>query len=320
MGKFKVWQVGDAVPLKAAESNVGLEKNLESWIEADPTMLPGELEIICRQMTVEGGRLDLLALDPLGRCVVIEIKAGPLFSDVISQGIYYAAQIDQYSYETLESKVHYYLSKNNKDLKTLLNNRGLSEKDLDKDKNVLIYVVGTQSASGIHTMLDFMGKKYHVPLTAVTFEVFQMENGQRILVREINEADLPVSKPHVATQKNTFTLEKMNMLADQMGIGQEFRLIYDAATRIGLYPRLYPYSIMYTHPDHKNRMLFTVWNNRKPMSTYVGYEAFTEYYPLTTEQVAETLGLSGGRTLDIEQARQLVSGLEKLMSTITAND
>jgi hypothetical protein len=112
----------------------------------------------------------------------------------------------------------------------------------------------------------------------------------------------------------------MNMLADQMGIGQEFRLIYDAATRIGLYPRLYPYSIMYTHPDHKNRMLFTVWNNRKPMSTYVGYEAFTEYYPLTTEQVAETLGPSGGRTLDIEQARQLVSGLEKLMSTITAND
>jgi RecB family endonuclease NucS len=95
MGKFKVWQVGDQIPLKAEESNVGLEKNLESWIEADPSMLPGELEIICRQMTVEGGRLDLLALDPLGRLVVIEIKAGPLYSDVISQGIYYAAQIYQ---------------------------------------------------------------------------------------------------------------------------------------------------------------------------------------------------------------------------------
>ena len=67
MGKFKIWQVGQGIPLKLAESNVGLEKNLEGWIEANPTLLPGELEIISRQMPVEGGRLDLLALDPLRR-------------------------------------------------------------------------------------------------------------------------------------------------------------------------------------------------------------------------------------------------------------
>src|SRR4030066_335578 len=116
MGKFKIWQVGEGIPLKLVESNVGLEKNLEGWIETDPSLLPGELEIICRQMSVEGGRLDLLALDPLGRCVIIEVKAGALFSDVISQALYYAAQIDKFSFETFESKVHDYLAKNNKDL------------------------------------------------------------------------------------------------------------------------------------------------------------------------------------------------------------
>ena len=50
MGKSKVWQVGAGKPLKLVEANVGLEKNLEDWIEADPSLLPGELEIICRQM------------------------------------------------------------------------------------------------------------------------------------------------------------------------------------------------------------------------------------------------------------------------------
>ena len=87
MGKFKLWQVGEGIPLKLEESNVGLEKNLEGWIETDPSLLPGELEIISRQMRVEGGRLDLLALDPLGRYIVIEVKAGPLFTDVISQAM-----------------------------------------------------------------------------------------------------------------------------------------------------------------------------------------------------------------------------------------
>jgi hypothetical protein len=47
---------------------------------------------------------------------------------------------------------------------------------------------------------------------------------------------------------------------------------------------------------------------------YVGYEAFVDYYPVTTEQVAEALGPSGSRKLILEEARKLVSGLEKIVS------
>jgi hypothetical protein len=314
MGKSKVWQVGQGIPLKLAESNVGLEKNLEGWIEADPSLLPGELEIICRQMSVEGGRLDLLALDPLGRCVVIEVKAGALFSDIISQALYYAAQIDKYPFETLESKVHTYLAKNHKDLKTLLQTRGLEAADFQKNKEILIFLVGTQSTSGIDTMLDFMSQKYHLPLTAVTFDVFQLENGQRILVREITEADMPVSRPPKPPTKSTPSIEKACALADQTGVGQEFRLVLEESRKLGLHQRPYAFCIMYAHPEHKTRMLFTVWAHQKPLKAYVGYEAFVDYYPVTAEQVAETLGPEGWRRLDLEEAQELVSGLERLIS------
>ena len=314
MGKFKLWQVGEGIPLKLEESNVGLEKNLEGWIETDPSLLPGELEIISRQMRVEGGRLDLLALDPLGRYIVIEVKAGPLFTDVISQAMYYAAQIDKFSFETLESKVHDYPAQNKKDLRIMLRDRGLEEEDFGKNQEVLIYLVGTQSTPGIETMLEFMASKYHLPLTLVNFDVFQTENGQRILVREVSEADITKTERPKKYHRSAADVEKVCALADQNGIGQEFRYILEESRELGFHFRPYARSIMYTHPDHKTRMLFTVWAHQKPLKAYIGYEAFVDYYPVTTEQVAEALGPSGWRRLDLDQARQLVSGLERIIS------
>jgi hypothetical protein len=320
MAKFKLWQVGQSIPLKLEEANVGLEKNLEGWIESDPSLLPGELEIISRQMPVEGGRLDLLAMDPLGRYVVIEVKAGSLLSDTITQALYYAAQIDKYPFEILAAKVHDYSARGNNDLVALLRERGLEERDIGKDKEVLIYLVGTQRTAGIDTMLDYMAGKFRVPITAVTFDVFQLADGQRILVREISEADIvpPTAKKKPA--RSAADVKKVCALADQTGVGEEFRFIFEEIKKLGLHYRPYARSIMYAHPDHKTRMLFTVWAHQKPLKAYIGYEAFVDYYPVTTEQVAEALGPSSWRRLDFEQAKQLIAGLEKLISYGTAGE
>jgi hypothetical protein len=196
----------------------------------------------------------------------------------------------------------------------MLQTRGLEVADFLKNKEALIFLVGTQSASGIETMLDFMSRKYHMPLTAVTVDVFQLENGQRILVREISEADMPIDTGHKKPAKSAPSIEKACALADQTGVGQEFRYILEESIKLGLHQRPYALSIMYTHHDHKTRMLFTVWAHQKPLKAYIGYEAFVDYYPVTIEQVAEALGPSGDRKLDLDQARQLVSGLEKLIS------
>jgi hypothetical protein len=265
-------------------------------------------------MPVEGGRLDLLALDPLGRYVVIEVKAGALSPDVITQAIYYAAQIDKYSFDTLESKIQTYPARDKRDLKTMLLDRGLEEGDLVKNKETLIYLVGTQRTPGIDTMLDYMAKKFRIPLTVVTFEVFQLENGQRILVREITEADITTIETKKKTQRRTADVEKVCALADKNGVGEAFRFILAEARKLGLHFRPYVRSIMYTHPNQKTRMLFTVWTDPNSITAYISYEAFVEYYSVTEEQVAEALGPTGNRKIDMEQAKQLISGLERLLS------
>jgi RecB family endonuclease NucS len=78
MTKAASWIIEKQKISKLRESTVGIEKNLEIWIEEDPSLVQSGLTIVSRQLNVEGGRLDLLALDPQGRWVVIEVKAGML--------------------------------------------------------------------------------------------------------------------------------------------------------------------------------------------------------------------------------------------------
>lgn len=57
-------------------------------------MLPGDLEIVARQLVLEAGRSDLLALDRRGRLHVMEVKRGVLTRDTVPQGLDYAACIE----------------------------------------------------------------------------------------------------------------------------------------------------------------------------------------------------------------------------------
>ena len=77
MMKVGLWQIGDSGPAKIPDSKVSIEKQLEDWIVADPSLIRADLKIVARQLQVEGGYLDLLALDPQERWAV---GASPVLS------------------------------------------------------------------------------------------------------------------------------------------------------------------------------------------------------------------------------------------------
>jgi hypothetical protein len=78
MRKVDLWEVSEGTGVvRLAESAVDLEQHLETWIAANPAMLQAGLEIIGRQVTLDAGRLDLLALDPQGGTVITNPSAPP---------------------------------------------------------------------------------------------------------------------------------------------------------------------------------------------------------------------------------------------------
>jgi Holliday junction resolvase-like predicted endonuclease len=320
MAKIALWNITQSGPEKLREASIDLEKQLEDWIEKDLSLLQNGLRIVGRQITVEGGRLDLLALDPLGRWVVIELKAGVMFSDVIGQIMHYAASIAQMPYEELENKINAYLKTKNLEFKTVLNELGIEEKTLKSqgEREVLMMLVGTGGSEGLKGTLDYFSNKFKFPISLISFDMFASDEGIRILTRELTDRDIPQLEFEQKSREK-YSIENIVSIADQSGIGPVFCLLLETAEKNGLFARPYANSIMFTPPQRHDRMLFTVWAKKRAnniVKTYIGSDVFAEFFPISEEKAISILGPIGWRDMAEKDISSFIESLNKLFEQI----
>lgn len=150
MRRVGVWRITAEGPRRLASASLDLDQRLEEWIERDPSLLEPGLTIVGRQMRLDAGLLDLLALDPQGRWIVIEIKRDTLRRDTIAQGLDYAACIATMPATELSAKVNAYQATKTPHvtLEVLLNER-TGETTAGDTRDVLVYVVGTGRDAGL---------------------------------------------------------------------------------------------------------------------------------------------------------------------------
>jgi len=318
MQKIGLWQIIDGVsPSKIQESSIDLERHLEGWIETDPDLLQLGLTIIGRQVKVEGGIIDLLAMDTIGRLVVIEVKRGMLRRETIAQIIDYASSIATMSKEELFKIIDDYLVNHGNSLQNLLEERRAQELFDSESKELFLFVVGTGKAPGLERMVLYLSDKFQMPISLVSFDIFELKDGQQILAREITEPNIPDT---IYTE--SISIDQLYQQADQEGIGKEFRALYEVAVKNKLYPRIYKHSIMYTPPNNRSRMLYTVWAKRMTngMKGYVSPKAFAEFYPVSEEKALEMFGKEGWRELDEAQTNLLVNQFDTFFSGMWLDD
>jgi hypothetical protein len=112
-----MWKITPKGPVKVSETKLKqeklLEENLEDWVVTDPSLLGEPLLIIGRQVMIPEvkDRLDILALDPQGNAVVVELKRGKLRDPVDMQALRYASYISKWGFENFENQARAYLGK-----------------------------------------------------------------------------------------------------------------------------------------------------------------------------------------------------------------
>jgi len=198
-----LWKIGGDKPQKVKQTQFKqeklLEEHLEDWIQAEPTMLGEPLLIIGRQVMIPDtkDRLDLLAVDPQGQAVIIELKRGKLKDPVDIQALRYASYISKWKFEHFESVARNFLGKAgdpdfnfNETFETFCQESGTDEvPDLNEDQRVII--VGSSVRDKLGSVALWL-RDHNVDIKLI--EVTAYKEGDSLLVEPNVIVPIPVSR------------------------------------------------------------------------------------------------------------------------------
>ena len=288
--RLAAWQVEANTLRKVGHGSIGHERDFETWLADDPALIDDGLAVIAQQLHVDAGRLDLLCVDLQGRCTVVEVKRGRLLRETVAQALDYAGCIAQLPTADLVAAARAYIGGRESEhpgVRSLL-----ATQDEALPREVQIVVVGLDSEPGLERLVTYLGTTYGVPIRAINFEVFDLADGSKVLVREAKESATPARAPESAAEQRT--LERVIAVAGgpESPEGKSLLAIAAAAERNGLHVRPYKVSLMITPPSMRTRMLFVVWKDERRAGTGITFspEAIAEFFPIAPERVVEILG------------------------------
>ena len=214
-------------PKRIGRSQIGLERHLEDWIANDVTLIAEGLTLVGRQITIDDGRLDLLAIDSQDRWLVIEIKPGLLDSGALAQALYYASSIARLGADELYGKLEARLGDFG-DAETLSARVKQQLNDEAEGREIAVMLVGAGIHPGLERMNEFLGR-FGVPISVVSFEVFELDGGPQLLIREV--VDEPTEPP---APRRRLTVDAIRRWAVDVGVGEQFDRFVKMAEDAGL--------------------------------------------------------------------------------------
>ena len=320
MMKLAAWSIGGqhaegasqrSKPKTLGRAPIGLERHLEDWIANDVTLIAEGLTLVGRQIVIDDGRLDLLAIDSQDRWLVIEIKPGLLDSGALAQALYYASSIARLGADELYGKLKARLGDFG-DAETLSASVKQQLKDEVEGREIAVMLVGAGIHPGLERMNEFLGR-FGVPISIVSFEVFELNGGPQLLIREV--VDEPTEPP---VPRRRLTVDAIRRWAVDVGVGEQFDRFVRMAEAAGLAVQPQRASVRIAPPINRSRFLMYAQphygDHGGELRIHVGPKQFAEFFPHVDEREAiEALGKLDGACVGGETLDALLDRIERFL-------
>ena len=321
MAKLAVWSVDELAgendsspsnPIRVGRSSIELERYLEDWIVNDVSLIGEGLTLVGRQVTIDDGRLDLLAIDSQDRWIVIEVKPGVLESGALSQAMYYAASLARLEPQELREKLTHNLS-------SFGDPRMISQRiealidDEGEKREIALMLVGVGIHPGLARMNEFL-ERFQIPINIVSFEVFKPDAGPKLLVREVIEEPTAPPRPKIK-----YTVEAIRAQAIDAGVVDSFDRFVRISKAAGLAVQPQRASIRIAPQENRTRYLMYAQPHTEASSAglwiSVGGPQFREFFPRIDElEVAAIAREGSGAHFAGKELEQRIDEIEDFLT------
>ena len=188
MDEVKIWALGDDSETKPLESksHADSEGLLEGAIVKNPDLLEDGLTLIGRQTPTEGGPLDLLGVDKVGRLVLFELKRGVLTRDAVAQILDYASDLESRDIDSLAGHISEHSGKHGiekiEDFEEWYGEQ-FDGQDLESLRQIRMCLVGLGVDARTERMVTFMANGMDISL--LTFHGF-IHDGTTFLAKQVH--------------------------------------------------------------------------------------------------------------------------------------
>lgn len=234
--KMMLWQVVNEQPEPIEPSKLDFEDRIESWIAEDVAIINSNLLIIGRQVVTDyGGYIDLLAVDPFGNLVILELKRHKTPRDIVAQALDYASWVDDLGASRVEAIAEDYLKE--KSLESAFREKfqyGLPDVINERHR---IYIVASEIDASTERIVKHLSEKYGVDINVATFSFFK-KDGQEFVGRSflLDEQEVEIRAASSSKRNPPLTWDEMEKLAEEYGVKdmynqalEKLRPIFDQA-------------------------------------------------------------------------------------------
>ncbi len=222
---MKIWQIDAERPIPVPQQKLDLEARLEEWIKQDISLISGELLVIGQQIeTAYGGFIDLLAIDPVGNLVILELKRDKTPRDIVAQALDYASWVQDLGHESITNIANHFLK--GKTLEQAFREKFQADLPEVLNERHRMYIVASSLDLATERIVTYLSETHDVDINVATFAYFKTDQGE-LLGRSLllDETAVQGRAESKSKRKPPRSWEELRDLAGQSGVED----LYDKA-------------------------------------------------------------------------------------------